>query len=213
MGTRLVPLVQPWFLNSSRASVAFRSAIWKAILSETTVSPMTRSDGELLLAMQRGDRSALGDLYQRHLPGVLVVVRSVLGDAPQVAEIAQDVFLEVWRRAQQYDATKGSVRGWLSLIARSRALDQARRKSHRYKVALEEEPAGNSHAPAADAIRLPEALAVLSSKEREVILLSYLEELTSSEMAQRLGIPIGTVKSRIRSGLDKLSTYFKGREK
>ncbi len=171
---------------------------------------MAIPDEELVLAMTRGDQEALGLLYERHVGGVLVVIRAVLGDRAQVADIAQDVFLEAWKRATQFDGARGSVRAWLSVIARSRALDFSRRRSQRYKVSLQEEDISDrTPAPIFDTTRLPFALSLLTDRERQVIVLGYLEERSSKDIAEHLGIPVGTVKSRMRSALEKLATHFK----
>jgi RNA polymerase sigma-70 factor (ECF subfamily) len=172
------------------------------------------SDEELLLQLTRGNRAALAALYRRHAPLVQTLALRVLRSETEARDLVQDVFLEVWRHAASYDPSRGPVRGWLLLRTRSRALDRLKSKGRANTVALEDSeapilvtaPEQQDHA--VDARRLPSALTKVSEQEREVLCLGYFEGLSSSEIAERVGVPLGTVKSRTRSALEKIRTLL-----
>ena len=167
-------------------------------------------DSELVLRMARGDRDALGTLYERHAGRLFAVLLKVLGERAEAEDLLHDVFLEAFRRANDYSPARGTVSAWLALRARSRALDRRRSAPRARSVTLDAGDLPERDDPAADPgrihdqKRLGDAFSVLSAEEREVILLGYFEGLSSSDMAERLGKPIGTVKSRTRSALEKL---------
>ena len=131
----------------------------------------------------------------------------VLRDRREAEDLLHDVLLEVWRQAGDYDRNRGTLRTWLSIRMRSRAID--RRKSPRYSrsVSLENRDEGTasddpSRAPDIAAVR--RALTTLSDEQRVVIELGYFSGLSSSEIAKRVDIPVGTVKSRVAAALAKL---------
>jgi RNA polymerase sigma-70 factor (ECF subfamily) len=177
------------------------------------------SDAALVARMARADRQALGLLYQRHAPRLLHLAERMLGARSDAEDLLQDVFIEAWRRAADYSAERGSVSTWLSLRTRSRALD--RRKAHPARKAIELTEAllaeiadpGADLARTSDHGRLRQALQSMSHEEQQVILLGYFEGLSSSEIAARMGSPIGTVKSRTRSALSQLRDWFVAQER
>ena len=173
---------------------------------------MARTDEDLVLAMTRGEQTALGELYERHVARVLLVVRSILGDSWLVGDVAQDVFLEAWRSATHYDPARGTVRAWLVVRARCRALDLVRSKAYKSRTALDEQENSTHEPKSVEAMYLTRALTRVTPEEREVLFLGYFEELSSSEIAERLAIPVGTVKSRTRSALRKLMEFLGGKE-
>jgi RNA polymerase sigma-70 factor (ECF subfamily) len=168
------------------------------------------ADAELVLCMARGDRAALGELYGRHAGRVLAVLLKILGERSEAEDLLHDVFVEAWRQAGTYSRERGTVSAWLVLRARSRAIDRRRSAPRARSVSLEGAELPEPGDPAADPgrihdqKRLGEAFSVMSAEEREVILLGYFEGLSSTEIAERIGKPIGTVKSRTRSALEKL---------
>ncbi|HET7539063.1 MAG TPA: sigma-70 family RNA polymerase sigma factor [Polyangiaceae bacterium] len=169
------------------------------------------SDPELLAGMARGDRAALAELYERHAPGLCALARQILGQRAEAEDILHDVFLEVWRHAADYSEARGSVWAWLAVRTRSRALDRRRSAPLKRRVELEALEASLCDArqgPASDGVRVREALRRMSEPERQVLLLGYFEGLTSAEIAARFQIPVGTVKSRTRSALAKLRSWF-----
>ena len=161
------------------------------------------SDVELVARMVRGDRSAVALLYQRHQAPLFGLARSLLRSAAEAEDLLHDVFLEAWRRSADYSAERGSVRAWLILRTRSRALDRLKSAARPRGVALEL-PANTAPADTGDQQRLRELLAQMPEAQQQVVLLGYFEGLSSAEIGERLGIPIGTVKSRTRAALESL---------
>jgi RNA polymerase sigma-70 factor (ECF subfamily) len=167
-------------------------------------------DAALVARMARGDRPALGVLYERHAPRLLALLLKILGDRAEAEDLLHDVFLEAWRHAAEYSAERGTVSAWLALRTRSRAIDRRRSAPRARSVPLEGSDLPERGDPTADPgrmhdqRRLGDVLSVMSADEREVILLGYFEGLSSTEIAERIGKPVGTVKSRTRSALEKL---------
>ena len=174
-------------------------------------------DSGLLRRMAGGDRAALGLLYDRQAP-LLVGVSVKLGFDREAAEdLVHDLFLEVWRAAADYDPQRGSVRTWLLVRLRSRALDRRRSGHARLMVAVadmqtverpqmvEEDPVLSS-----DRAAVVRELDQLPPEQRQVLELAYFEGLSAAEIAGKVGIPTGTVKSRLASGLGKLRQALGG---
>lgn len=156
-------------------------------------------DGALMRAVADGDRAALATLYDRHGARLLGLAVRLLGSRARAEDLLHDVILEVWRKAADYDPGRGSVRSWLFLHLRSRALDRLRAARR-----LEAGETGDDRActhEVADQLAVRRALAVLPVEHRRVIELGYYEGLSSSEIAARIDAPIGTVKSRVRAAL------------
>lgn len=177
------------------------------------------SDASVVARMATGDERALAELYDRHGALVFSLAHSILGDAADAEEATADVFLQVWRAAATFDASRASVAAWLSMVARSRALDRVRARKRRERTlqtATFLAPQGDmvhGTAPAA-ADRTAEAgevgarvravLRELPESQRRCLELAFFEGLTHSEIAHALGEPLGTVKTRIRTAMDKL---------
>ncbi|MDQ3034042.1 MAG: sigma-70 family RNA polymerase sigma factor [Myxococcota bacterium] len=166
------------------------------------------TDAELVLAIAAGDRDALASLYDRYVGALLGLGIRVLKNRREAEDLVHDVFLEAWRRAHTYQPGRASVRSWLFLMMRSRALD--RRKSHGFARAsslesdLRAAPDSESPAMALDRARVASAVEMLPDAHRTVLVLGYFEGLSSSEMATRLGLPLGTVKSRVAGAMRAL---------
>jgi len=172
-----------------------------------------RDDRELLRAIARRDTDALVALYDRYNRLAFGLAYRILGDAFVAEEVVQDAFMSVWRNAASYDFARGNVRSWLLTIVRNRAIDQLRGRFGRSQSDvdldalapvlavpdLSDEVLTNIQASDARA-----ALPAVPEEQRIVIELAYFEGLTHVEIAERLGIPLGTVKSRLRLGLQKL---------
>ncbi len=169
-------------------------------------------DVALLLAVAGGDRDAYAMLYHRHSAALLGLLFQILRSRAEAEDVLQEVFLQVWRQAGDFDAERGKPAVWLVMLARSRALDRletiaARRRTlNRSSDAISESaPDAAEHAIwAEDRSRLVEALADIPDAQREVILLAYFGGLSQTEVAVRLDKPLGTVKSLARLGLEKL---------
>lgn len=166
------------------------------------------TDAMLVRAVAAGDRLALAHLYDRYASLVLAVGVRILRNRRDAEDIAHDVFLEVWRRAASYDPGKASVRTWLVLIMRCRALDRRKSAPVAMTSALVDDLRVTDPSDAPD-VRLDRgrvgvALDALAPTQREVLVLGYYEGLSSSEIAERLDIPLGTVKSRVAGALRAL---------
>ncbi len=180
----------------------------------TNTSGETASDGDLLDRMAHGDGAALGTLYDRHAPAAMAVAVRILGDAAEAEDVIQNVFVRVWRQAGRYDGAKGTVTAWLLTSVRHEAIDRHRRRES-HLAATRSLPA-TTHVTAAPAgageerARVRQAIAALPSDQREAIELAYFEGRTQTEIAGRLGQPLGTVKTRIRLGMEKIRSALLG---
>jgi RNA polymerase sigma-70 factor (ECF subfamily) len=162
-------------------------------------------DGAAVAAMARGDSHGLAALYGRYAATMLATARRILGDPRAAEDVVHDVFLEAWRQAFTYDPARGSVRTWLLVRLRSRALDRCRAAVLRRTVAEPPETADEDDASELpDHQRLRRILHDLPPEQRAVLEHAYFAGLSASEIAAELGIPIGTVKSRLGAGLKKL---------
>ncbi len=170
------------------------------------------SDTELLHAIARGDESAIAALYDRYSAILLGLLLRILHDRPEAEDVLQEVFMQVWRRAADFDEARGRGFTWLVTLARSRAIDRLRALDARARAAtaaqreVREETADAS----ADVLHSEQraivqaALARLPEEQRRALCLAYYNGLTQTEIAARLNQPLGTVKTRMRSGLIKL---------
>ena len=174
--------------------------------------PLQIADNDLLRAVARGDESALAAIYDRYRLILFGLILRILNDRQDAEDVLQEVFLQVWRRAGDFDEARGRAFTWLVTIARSRALDRLRAAGSRARRAEEaaQEPADEVGDAALDALNAEKramvrnALAELTDEQKKVLLLAYFEGLTQTEIAERLGDPLGTVKTRMRSGLIRL---------
>jgi RNA polymerase sigma-70 factor (ECF subfamily) len=163
-------------------------------------------DAELVASIARGDRGALASLYDRHSGLLLGLAMRIVRDRREAEDLLHDVFLEAWRSAKDFDPKRGRVRTWLAIRMRSRALDlqkSARVSRNAGDAGLDLLVADNQHA-SPDHARVRAALADLGADQRRVLELAYFEGLSCTEIAERISIPVGTVKSRIAAGLDRL---------
>ncbi len=167
----------------------------------------------LVRSIAARDKRALHALYQRTHRIVFTLVMRITRSPQTAEEVTLDVFHDVWRRAATYDLANGSVVGWVMNQARSRAVDRLRFEQRKKRVdpRAHEAPAEVGAAGPHEALerqeraqRLREALAKLTPEERDAIEMAFFSGLTHTETAARLDQPLGTVKTRIRSGLDKL---------
>jgi RNA polymerase sigma-70 factor (ECF subfamily) len=170
--------------------------------------------------MASGDSSGLAALYDRHARAIYSLAIRILADAAEAEDVVQDVFTQAWRQASRYDATRAPVAGWLMIITRARALDRLRRRRSRIteteidaSVRHPGDPGPSQEAlaiTAEQAERLRGALGVLPDGQRTAIELAYYQGLSQSDIAERLQQPLGTIKTRIRSGLLKLREALTG---
>lgn len=183
------------------------------------------SDGsELLVAVRLGDRAAFRALYDRFSSELLALCERILHHRADAEDAVADVFWEVWKRRERYDVTRGSARPYLMTLARSRAIDRLRSHAARpeqravsgRRVAEQDELTAPLPAPDESAVhgetklRIVAAIAGLEANQRETMELSYYEGLSHQQIADRLGAPLGTVKTHIRKGLLKLRYALQG---
>jgi RNA polymerase sigma-70 factor (ECF subfamily) len=169
-------------------------------------------DVELLRAVQRGDETALALLYDRYRSILFGLILRILHSQPEAEDVLQDVFIQVWQRAANFDETRGKPFTWLVTMARSRAIDRLRVLNSRGRTVTEaaREVVDEVSDAVVDTMRSEQsaivrsALAQLSEEQRRTLFLAYFEGLTQSEIAERLGEPLGTVKTRMRTGTIKL---------
>ena len=162
----------------------------------------------LLAAIASGDRAALRSLYARQSTRLFGIAMAILRDRSTAADALQDAFLRVWQRARQFDAERGPPGAWLAGIVRHAALDIARARG---REVLSDDPGLGDEAvapdtlerlaAAEDAARLRACLEQLEPRNRESILLAFVHGLSHPQVAERLSVPLGTVKSWIRRGL------------
>jgi RNA polymerase sigma-70 factor, ECF subfamily len=169
----------------------------------------------LLHRMADGDESALAPLYDRWSRRVYTIAVWILKDPDDAEDVVEETFWQAWRTAGQFDRARASVATWLTMIARSRALDRLRGQRRRIERTAEavnrlmEDREGASGAPPAGATlesspRLAEALNALPAEQREALQLAFFSGLSHSEIAAHTAQPLGTVKTRIRTAIEKL---------
>lgn len=165
-------------------------------------------DASLVRRVAGGDRDALAALYDRYAQQMLAIGVRMLRDQREAEDVLHDVFVEVWRRAGDYDARRGSVRVWMFVRMRSRTLDRCRSPGRTRAVALDESfaqrIAADDPSRTADQQRACAALMDLPEAQRQVVELAYFGGLSSTAIAHELQLPVGTVKSRMAAALNKL---------
>lgn len=170
------------------------------------------TDATLVSAIRSGDDQAMAQLYERYSPIVYSVALRVLGDTASAEDILQEVFMQLWRNPDVFDAKRGSLPGWLAVIARNRAIDSLRKRRpetniNEVIVSIEPDLArGAQWSRALEKIR--SALASMSSPQRSALEMAFFEGLTHAEIATKTGEPLGTIKTRIRAGLGALRKVF-----
>jgi RNA polymerase sigma-70 factor, ECF subfamily len=201
--------------SRSKAASALRSAAALQMQAE----PSQIADDDLLRAVSRGDESALSALYDRYRLILFGLILRILHDRQEAEDVLQEAFLQVWRRANDFDPARGRAFTWLVTIARSRALDRLRMLGSRSRFVDASEQVADADVidTAQDLVKseqgeiVRQALRELPQEQRRALLLAYFEGLTQAEIAERLGDPLGTVKTRMRSGLIKLRELLRNR--
>jgi RNA polymerase sigma-70 factor (ECF subfamily) len=169
-----------------------------------------KDDKAVMNAVAGGDETALGELYDRYTQQMMSVGMGVLGNRAEVEDVLHDVWVEIWERSGDYDASRGSVATWIMVRMRSRCLDRVRRVGRKRRRPLD--AATGDHEPVADVDQsrdvdkrwLQEILVELPDRLTEVIDLIYFRGMTSREAADAADIPVGTVKSRLRTARKEL---------
>lgn len=176
-------------------------------------NPASLEDADLMTAIARGDEVAFGELYDRMARMVYGVVRKVVRDPAQSDEVTQEVFVEVWRTATRFESTRGSVKTWVLTMAHRRAIDRVRseqasrdrteRIGHRDRMRPFDEVAEDVETRF-EHEQVRAALDHLTDLQREAVELAFYGGHTYREVAELLGAPLGTVKTRMRDGLIRL---------
>jgi RNA polymerase sigma-70 factor, ECF subfamily len=166
----------------------------------------------LLRRVGRGEAEALRSLFERAAPSLFGLALRILKNHGEAEEVVQESFLEIWRRAREYDPRRGSPMAWMITIGRTRAIDRLRARASQARTLELATPPGPSPMSPADLTeqrqireRVQAALAGLPAEQRRVLELAYFEGLSQSEIAERTGDALGTVKTRVRLALEKLS--------
>lgn len=166
------------------------------------------ADSDLLKQIAMGSEEAFRVLWDRFGPGIYTVCRRRLGDSGAAEDASQETFTSVWRRAGTFDPVRGSAAGWLYAIARNAAAQLVRRGHAGTTLTVLDEQTADEPDDPVMRLTLHAALTRLPATEREVLELAYFDDMTQTEIAERLRLPLGTVKTRTRSGLHRLARYL-----
>jgi RNA polymerase sigma-70 factor (ECF subfamily) len=179
-------------------------------VSSESGTELGASDAALMERIARRDQTALAALYDRYAGMLSSVLNRILRDTQAAEEILQDIFFQLWRDPSRFDAARGSLPGWLLVMARNRAISRLRRHNPAAGGELSEAAAVSTvnieTAAAQQQLigRVKGALENLPAEQRAAIELAYFEGMSHSEIAQRTGDPLGTVKTRLRSAVESL---------
>lgn len=179
------------------------------------------ADEDLISLIGSADARAFAVLYDRHSRAAYWVAYRITGGKQAAEDLTQDAFLKVWRSSESYRSERGSVRTWILTIVHNRGIDRLRSVASRRRTQDRVEAATMRHEPSEvfeevwrgyRRERLKEALGALPREQREAVTLAHLHGRTQTEIAERLGLPLGTVKGRMRLGLKKLREHLGGGE-
>jgi RNA polymerase sigma-70 factor, ECF subfamily len=183
------------------------------ILLPLLFAAIVEGDAELVRRLQKRDPQALGELYDKYGRLAYALIYRIVRDAATAEDLVQETFLRVWNRSQGFDADRGALGGWLLAVARNRAIDYLRSAGGKMRNALELEETAHPSLyldlekeilNSDRARRLRKAMEKLNANQRDAIELAYFEGLSQTEMAERLGQPLGTVKTWVRTALKHL---------
>jgi RNA polymerase sigma-70 factor, ECF subfamily len=169
------------------------------------VRPQPSNDAEIVALLLRGDKTAFVRLYDEYSGLIYGVALRVLRNAASAQDLVQDVFLQLWKNPSSFDPQRGRLAPWLAVVTRHKALDSLRKRKFEGEAPKNPVPqiavSGAPGERCADAEIAKRLMAQLPAEQRQVLELAYLDGMTHVEIANRLGQPLGTVKSRIRLGL------------
>jgi RNA polymerase sigma-70 factor, ECF subfamily len=211
-------------MNPAPESAPYPSTVAHQSVPRTPADPAGAVDFELVRRMQTGDERALNAFYERWYPIVNSLITRILKSTDDVEDVVEETFWQVWRQADRFTSERGSVQTWLLTIARSRALDRLRARRRLREDSIDDSPGGTDQsgtAAEAAVVRSTSdplldvehserrrlvlaALAELPHEQREALELGYFGGLSQSEIAERTGQPLGTIKTRMRLAMQKL---------
>lgn len=168
---------------------------------------ITYSEPELVAALRQRENEAFGYLYDHYAAALLGVIRQIVGDAELAGDVLQETLVNIWKRIDSYDETKGRLFTWMLNIARNAAIDKTRSKAFQQsqrQLSLDGVKVQPSVRPGVDDFGLKKLIGGLKEEQRLLIELSYFQGYTHEQIATALHIPLGTVKTRIRSALTQL---------
>jgi RNA polymerase sigma-70 factor (ECF subfamily) len=172
----------------------------------------TYEEQELVALLRRKDNQAFGYLYDHYAGALHGVVKQIIGDAEQANDVVQEVFINIWKKIDTYDESKGRLFTWMLNIARNASIDKTRsrqfQQSQRQQVLTNNELPDYVVRPGIDDYGLKKVLYKLKDEHRMLIDLSYYQGFTHEQIAKTLNMPLGTVKTRIRSALTQLRTLL-----
>jgi RNA polymerase sigma factor (sigma-70 family) len=180
------------------------------------LEPKTKySEQELVALLKEQNNDAFNYLYDHYSGALFTIINQIVSDKDTAGDVLQEVFVNIWRKIGTYDETKGRLFTWMLNIARNAAIDKVRSKGYRdnqrTQPIAEGENSGMSMSsnPVINDVGLKKVLTTLNEEYRKLIDLSYFQGFTHEEIAKMLGIPLGTVKTRIRTAISQLRTMIR----
>jgi RNA polymerase sigma-70 factor (ECF subfamily) len=168
----------------------------------------------LVARIRAGDQQALSELYDRYSKVVYGVALRILHDTGAAEELLQDIFLQLWRKSDAFDSSKGSLAAWLAVIARHRSIDRVRQRHPETDIEDCVLASSTDYGDEAERFLVIEQVRAVMSElnpdQRNVLEMAFFEGMTHTEIADKTGEPLGTIKTRIRSGLQTLRARFVG---
>ena len=181
----------------------------------TSLEPKTTySEQELVVLLNQQDNDAFNYLYDHYSGALFTIINQIVPDKDTASDVLQEVFVNIWRKIDTYDETKGRLFTWMLNIARNAAIDKVRSKGYRdnqrtQPIAEGESGLAMSSNPMVNDVGLKKVLTTLNEEYRKLIDLSYFQGFTHEEIAKMMGIPLGTVKTRIRTAISQLRTMIR----
>jgi RNA polymerase sigma-70 factor (ECF subfamily) len=207
--------------RSIEAAISVQTTMMEGrVTSGVCADPRQEQLKSLIEQVARGHHPALSELYDRSSSVVYSLALRILANSQDAEEAVHDVYCRAWRTASSYAESRGSVMTWLVMMTRSIAIDRLRASRKHAAPATDDwtEPQSAADSPEAEAVsnqrarRIRAALETLSEEQRELIELAFFAGISHSELAANLGLPLGTVKTRIRTGLSRLRTFLEDLE-
>jgi RNA polymerase sigma-70 factor (ECF subfamily) len=206
-------MVSP-LVRANPAKVNFRTSIGEERERLSSQQQGVPADLAIVTGLKTGDQGAMAELYDRYSSVVYSVALRVLGDTAAAEDVLQEVFLQLWRNPHAFNAARGSLGSWLAVVTRNRAIDSLRKRRPETDIedvvlSVAPDLAGEAdRARAAEKVR--GVLGTMAPAQRGALEMAYWEGLSHTEIAEKTGEPLGTIKTRIRAGLIALRKAFQG---